>query len=129
MFMPILLHESRFAGLSGEYGPKRNASEDPSFGLGRRGMSGPDCRHLLLECRFEMLQRAGRGLARESGEVVHHVHLVVVAEAMGDFGLRTFGQAGHPVSADTNRAMRAGGLGLTHTNLRFCGISCRTEVA
>jgi hypothetical protein len=62
------------------------ALENPSLALGRRGVSGPDCRHLLLECRFEMLQRAGRGLARESGEVVHHVHLVVVVEAMGDLG-------------------------------------------
>jgi hypothetical protein len=60
--------------------------EDPSLTLRRRGVSGPDCRHLLLECRFEMLQRAGRGLARESGEVMHHVHLVAVAEAMGDLG-------------------------------------------
>jgi hypothetical protein len=70
-------------------GPIRDTElllEHPSIAFGRWGMSGPHCHHLPLECRFEMLERAGRSLARESGEVVHHVHLVVVAEAMGDLG-------------------------------------------
>lgn len=57
--------------------------DDPSLALGRRDMSGPDFRP---EYRFEILQRRGWGLARESGEVVNHVDLIVVAEAMGDFG-------------------------------------------
>ena len=66
--------------------PRRPALEDPSLAFRWRGVSGPDCRHLPLKYRFEMLQCARRGFAGESGEVVHHVHLVIVAEAMGDLG-------------------------------------------
>jgi hypothetical protein len=50
----------------------------PGFRPAIDRVAGPDCRHLPLECIFEMPQRAGRGLARKSGEVVHHVHLVVM---------------------------------------------------
>jgi hypothetical protein len=52
----------------------------------RRDVSGRDRGHLPLEHCFEVVERPGRSIARESGEVVHHVHLVEVAEAMGDLG-------------------------------------------
>jgi hypothetical protein len=47
------------------------------------GVSGPRRRQLPPGHCFEVVRRAGRGLARELAEIVHHVHLIVVAEAIG----------------------------------------------